>query len=120
MCVSAKAFRANLKVRDEGPLNFLCLSKMHALADQPMLKGMEEVDASGRSGLVEADGNRHRAELTFLPDIPNCGRALTRAAILHREKMPEFEKCFLTQMQSRAKEADLIIVNHHLFFADLR
>ena len=32
---------------------------------------------------------------------------------------PAFGPCFITGMQQRAKEADLIIVNHHLFFADL-
>src|SRR5262250_1931265 len=41
-----KNFAANLKVAVmKGRANFLCLAKMHALADQPMLKGMEELDA---------------------------------------------------------------------------
>jgi ATP-dependent DNA helicase DinG len=35
------------------------------------------------------------------------------------KKCHDFNQCFLTTMQQRAKEADLIIVNHHLFFADL-
>ena len=35
------------------------------------------------------------------------------------QKCPEFQECFLTAMRQRAQEADLIIVNHHLFFADL-
>src|SRR4029077_6904407 len=30
-----------------------------------------------------------------------------------------FDECFVTAMRQRAHEADLIIVNHHLFFADL-
>src|SRR4029077_4133936 len=35
------------------------------------------------------------------------------------KKCAEFNQCFLTAMQQRAKDADMIIVNHHLFFADL-
>ena len=35
------------------------------------------------------------------------------------QKCPEFNRCFITAMHQRAEEADLIIVNHHLFFADL-
>ena len=31
----------------------------------------------------------------------------------------EFERCFITRMHQRAAESDLLIVNHHLFFADL-
>ena len=117
-----KHFAPNLKVAVmKGRSNFLCLSKMHALADQPMLKGMEEVDAFRQirdwSSLTETGD---RAELTFLPDDSELwSRIDARRDTCTGRKCPEFEKCFLTQMQNRAKEADLIIVNHHLFFADL-
>src|ERR1700741_732549 len=41
-----KHFAPELKVAVvKGRSNFLCLTKMHALADQPVLTGMEEVDA---------------------------------------------------------------------------
>jgi len=117
-----KHFAPNLKVAVmKGRSNFLCLSKMHALADQPMLKGMEEADAFRQirewSNLTETGD---RAELTFLPDDSELwSRIDARRDTCTGKKCPEFEKCFLTQMQNRAKEADLIIVNHHLFFADL-
>ncbi|MBC7797683.1 MAG: ATP-dependent DNA helicase, partial [Pyrinomonadaceae bacterium] len=35
------------------------------------------------------------------------------------QKCPEFEPCFITRMRQRACDADIVIVNHHLFFADL-
>jgi ATP-dependent DNA helicase DinG len=117
-----KHFAPNLKVAVmKGRSNFLCLSKMHALADQPMLKGMEEVDAFRQirdwSKLTETGD---RSELTFLPDDSELwSRIDARRDTCTGKKCPEFENCFLTQMQNRAKEADLIIVNHHLFFADL-
>jgi ATP-dependent DNA helicase DinG len=117
-----KHFAPNLKVAVmKGRSNFLCLSKMHALADQPMLKGMEEVGAFRQirdwSKLTETGD---RAELTFLPDDSDLwSRIDARRDTCTGKKCPEFENCFLTQMQNRAKEADLIIVNHHLFFADL-
>src|SRR5258708_4055283 len=57
--------------------------------------------------------------LLFCRTIRNCGRALMRAAIPAPGKNARNSKSALTQMQNRAKEADLIIVNHHLFFADL-
>ena len=31
----------------------------------------------------------------------------------------QWERCFITEMRRRAMESDIIIVNHHLFFADL-
>ncbi len=35
------------------------------------------------------------------------------------QKCPNYERCFITLMHQRALESDIIIVNHHLFFADL-
>lgn len=34
-------------------------------------------------------------------------------------KCPHFEDCFLTQARRRAQQANIVIVNHHLFLADL-
>ena len=34
-------------------------------------------------------------------------------------KCPYFDDCFLTRARRRAQEADFVIVNHHLFLADL-
>jgi ATP-dependent DNA helicase DinG len=117
-----KHFAPNLKVAVmKGRSNFLCLSKMHALVNQPLLKGMEEVDAFRQIrdwSKVTETGDR--AELTFLPDDSELWpRIDARRETCTGRKCPEFEQCFLTAMQNRAKEADIIIVNHHLFFADL-
>jgi ATP-dependent DNA helicase DinG len=117
-----KHFAPNLKVAVmKGRSNFLCLTKMHAMADQPMLRGMEEVDAFRQirdwSKLTETGD---RAELTFLPDDSELwSRVDARRETCTGKKCPQFEQCFLTAMQARAKDADIIIVNHHLFFADL-
>ncbi|WNC69898.1 ATP-dependent DNA helicase [Thalassotalea nanhaiensis] len=32
---------------------------------------------------------------------------------------PEYEKCYLVKARERAIDADLVVVNHHLFFADM-
>jgi ATP-dependent DNA helicase DinG len=32
---------------------------------------------------------------------------------------PDYRRCFITEMRRRALESDIVIVNHHLFFADL-
>ncbi len=117
-----KHFAPNWKVAVmKGRSNFLCLAKTHAMADQPVLKGMEEVDAFHQiqdwSKLTETGD---RAELTFLPDDSDLwSRIDARRDTCTGKKCQQFDQCFLTRMQTRAKEADLIIVNHHLFFADL-
>jgi len=117
-----KYFAPDLKVAVmKGRSNFLCRAKLHQLADQPILKGMEEIDAFRQirewSKLTETGD---RAELTFLPDDSELWTRLdARRDTCTGQKCSEFNQCFVTAMHQRAKEADLIIVNHHLFFADL-
>ncbi|HEY1424882.1 MAG TPA: ATP-dependent DNA helicase [Candidatus Acidoferrum sp.] len=117
-----KHFAPNLKVAVmKGRANFLCRSKLHQMADSPMLKGMEELDAFRQmrewAKLTETGD---RAELTFLPDDSELWTRLdARRDTCTGQKCPEFNECFVTAMHARAREADLIIVNHHLFFADL-
>src|SRR5215475_8977982 len=117
-----KYFAPNLKVAVmKGRSNFLCKAKLHQMADQPMLRGMEEIDAFRQirdwSKFTE---NGDRSELTFLTDDSELWPRLdARRETCPGQKCANFDECFVTQMHRRAKDADLIIVNHHLFFADL-
>ena len=117
-----KHFAPNLKVAVmKGRGNFLCRAKLHGMADTPMLKGMEELDEFRQirdwAGLTETGD---RAELTFLADDSDLWTRLdARRETCTGQKCADFNECFVTAMHARAKEAHLIIVNHHLFFADL-
>jgi ATP-dependent DNA helicase DinG len=117
-----KNFAPNLKAAlMKGRSNFLCRAKVHQLDGQAALKGFDEVDWFGQIRDWErltATGDR--SELTFLPDDADLwNRIDARRDLCTGKKCPEFETCFITAMHQRAHEADLIIVNHHLFFADL-
>ncbi len=105
----------------KGRANFLCRQKLHQIEGQPLLKGMEELDWFTQirewERLTETGD---RAELSFLPDDAELWARLdARREGCTGQKCPEFHRCFITAMHQRAAEADLIIVNHHLFFADL-
>jgi ATP-dependent DNA helicase DinG len=117
-----KHFAPELKVAVmKGRANFLCRAKLHAMADQPMLRGMEELDAFRQiRDWARVTESGDRAELTFLADDSELwGRMDARRDACTGQKCPDFNTCFVTAMHARAKDADLIIVNHHLFFADL-
>ena len=52
--------------------------------------------------------------------MPNSWHRLdARREACTGQKCPEFSNCFVTLMHQRAADADIVIVNHHLFFADL-
>jgi ATP-dependent DNA helicase DinG len=117
-----KHFAPELKVAVmKGRANFLCRAKLHAMADQPMLRGMEEIDAFRQiRDWARVTETGDRAELSFLADDSELwGRMDARRDACTGQKCPDFNACFVTGMHARAREADLIIVNHHLFFADL-
>ncbi|MGH9712740.1 MAG: ATP-dependent DNA helicase [Candidatus Acidiferrales bacterium] len=117
-----KHFAPNLKAAlMKGRSNFLCRQKVHQMADQPVLKGIDELDwFSQIRDWEKLTETGDRSELTFLPDDAELwNRIDARSDLCTGRKCAEFEKCFITAMHQRAQEADLIIVNHHLFFADL-
>jgi ATP-dependent DNA helicase DinG len=117
-----KYFAPNLKAAlMKGRANFLCRQKVGQMQGQPVLKGMDEMDWFAQIGdwskLTETGD---RSELTFLPDDAELwNRIDARSDLCGGQKCPEFQRCFVTAMHQRAQQADLIIVNHHLFFADL-
>ena len=117
-----KHFAPNLKVAlMKGRANFLCRTKVHQMDGQAVLKGIDEVDwFSQIRDWEKVTQTGDRSELTFLPDDAELwGRIDARSDLCTGQKCPEFQTCFITAMHQRAHEADLIIVNHHLFFADL-
>jgi ATP-dependent DNA helicase DinG len=117
-----KHFAPDLKVAVmKGRSNFLCREKVRQMEGQPILKGMEELDWFTQirdwERLTETGD---RTELTFLPDEAELWSKLdARRETCTGQKCVQFERCFITAMHRRAADADLIIVNHHLFFADL-
>jgi ATP-dependent DNA helicase DinG len=117
-----KHFAPELKVAlMKGRNNFVCREKVHLMKGQPVLRGMDEIDWFAQirdwEKLTETGD---RAELNFLPDDAELwNRIDARKETCTGQKCPQFQRCFLTAMRQRAQEADVIIVNHHLFFADL-
>src|SRR5579872_6923718 len=105
----------------KGRNNYLCRKKLYDLTDQPVLSGLEEIEQYGAIAAWEKNTSTgDRAELAELPEASLLWHKLdARADACTGQKCSEWERCFITEMRRRAMESDIIIVNHHLFFADL-
>ena len=105
----------------KGRNNYLCRKKLYDLTDQPVLTGLEEIEQYRAIAAWEkTTGTGDRAELAELPETSLLWHKLdARADACIGQKCSEFERCFITEMRRKAMESDIIIVNHHLFFADL-
>jgi ATP-dependent DNA helicase DinG len=105
----------------KGRNNYLCRKKLYDLTDQPVLSGLQEIDQYRAIAAWEkATATGDRAELAELPETSQLWHKLdARSDACIGQKCSEFEHCFITEMRRRGMESDIVIVNHHLFFADL-
>jgi ATP-dependent DNA helicase DinG len=105
----------------KGRNNYLCRKKLYDLTDQPVLSGLEEIEQYRAIAAWEKNTSTgDRAELAELPEASLLWHKLdARADACTGQKCSQWERCFITEMRRRAMESDIIIVNHHLFFADL-
>ena len=105
----------------KGRSNYLCRQKLYDAEKEPILEGMEEVSdfAIIRAWETTTDTG-DRATIKDLTEGCTAWAKLdARRETCTGSKCPQFERCFITQMHVKAMESDLIVVNHHLFFADL-
>jgi ATP-dependent DNA helicase DinG len=105
----------------KGRNNYLCRKKLYDLTGQPVLNGLEEIEQyQAISAWEKTTATGDRAELAELPETSALWHKLdARADACIGQKCSEWERCFVTEMRRRGMESDIIIVNHHLFFADL-
>jgi len=105
----------------KGRSNYACLYRIAKAENQPILAGLDEMDSfeEVRHWARESETG-DKSELTNLPEnIPFWSRINAKSETCLGQKCPDFEPCFVTRMRGRAEDADIVIVNHHLFFADL-
>jgi ATP-dependent DNA helicase DinG len=105
----------------KGRNNYLCRKKLYDLTDLPVLSGLEEIDQYRAIAAWEkTTATGDRAELAELPEASALWHKLdARSDACIGQKCSEWQRCFITEMRRRGMESDIIIVNHHLFFADL-
>jgi ATP-dependent DNA helicase DinG len=105
----------------KGRANYLCRHKLTALRNQPILSGLEEIDQYRQiSEWEQTTESGDRAELSGMPESSALWQKLdARSEACLGSTCPDYRRCFITEMRRKALESDIIIVNHHLFFADI-
>lgn len=105
----------------KGRANYVCRQKVYDAEREPLLSGIEEVrDFRLIREWEQETETGDRAELVELSEASTAWHKLdARRDLCSGQKCKQFDRCFLTAMHRRAVESNIIIVNHHLFFADL-
>lgn len=105
----------------KGRDNYLCRFRLQQLEREPLLDDASEAPWVERL----ADWSRRtasgdRAEVAEMPDSLRLWRDVNaRSDTCGGSRCPEYDPCWLTRIKRIAQQSQLIVVNHHLFFADL-
>lgn len=104
----------------KGRSNYLCQHRYNAFLDAPRFASREEAElwpSLERWAQVTPTGDRAELEL---PEGFSAWPLLTSTSeSCLGTRCPLYESCFVTRTRREAEGADVIVVNHHLFFADL-
>ncbi len=105
----------------KGRSNYLCRYRLKLNSQQN--------DLIGRTDQLAYDAMDNWANRTTIGDISEVSeisedsriwsKATSTAENCLGGKCPDFSRCFVNQARQRALKADIVVVNHHLFFSDI-
>ena len=102
----------------KGRANYLCRRNI-AGEDNPLIDNDGQWSELLNFSMQTTDGDIRGA--TSIPfDSPLWGVATSTRESCPVQACTHYNECFLYQARARAREADIVIVNHHLFLADMR
>ncbi|CAH2775660.1 MAG: DinG family ATP-dependent helicase YoaA [uncultured Paraburkholderia sp.] len=105
----------------KGRTNYLCHYYLQRTADNGCLPSRQETSYLQdivRFAKITRTGDK--AELASVPETAAVWSMVTstRDNCLGQE-CPHYKDCFVMQARREAQQADIVVVNHHLFFADI-
>ncbi|MEQ1437753.1 ATP-dependent DNA helicase [Fontimonas sp. SYSU GA230001] len=102
----------------KGRANYLCLYRMKRARTLPALRGsfdeLRRIEDWARS----TDAGELSELGEFREDQPLTRQVTSTADNCLGSRCADFERCFVARARRQAQAADLVVVNHHLLFAD--
>lgn len=105
----------------KGRSNYLCLRKLDNLETDDLLENVDgdilELKAIKEWGLKTRDGSR--ADLSFIPRENNWEQVCSEGDVCLKLHCSNYRECFFFKARRESASADILVVNHHLLFADV-
>src|SRR6185503_1132312 len=105
----------------KGRANYVCLYRLRRAAREGRFATRDEpaqIRKIERFAAVTTSGDR--ADLADVPeDAPAWAHATSTRENCLGQGCPDYKDCFVMRARKNALAADVVVVNHHLFFADL-
>ncbi len=116
-----KALNLDLKaVLVKGMGNYLCMRKLDdAMNELPFCSPEEksEIEKIDKWKHTTIDGTK--SDMSFIPTYAVWERVSAEHEACPQKDCPHFQTCYFFNARRQAQEAHILVVNHHLLFADL-
>ena len=105
----------------KGRRNYLCRRRFLEFCYQPTLWNKDEAKLFRRfQKWAGTSDTGDRAQIEWLPDnFRTWNEVCSSSDHCLGQQCSEFSRCHLTRIRGEAAHANIVLVNHHLFFADL-
>jgi ATP-dependent DNA helicase DinG len=103
----------------KGRGNYLCRRRLEDALRELSLDEDENNAVRAIAEWAETTGTGSRSDLSFLPTEGAWSRVCSEADLCMGMRCPERERCFVLAVRKECADARVLVVNHHLLFADL-
>ncbi|HET7597642.1 MAG TPA: ATP-dependent DNA helicase [Burkholderiales bacterium] len=105
----------------KGRTNYVCRHHLeHALAEARFASRGDALDLSRIERFARVSATGDRADCADVPETsPAWGYATSTRENCLGSQCAHYDACFVMNARRQALAADVVVVNHHLFFADL-
>ena len=105
----------------KGRANYVCLHRLERATGEARLASREEAQQLRRiERFAAATTSGDRADLPDVPDdAPVWQHATSTRENCLGQECPRYKDCFVMKARRSALAADVVVINHHLFFADV-
>ena len=105
----------------KGRANYLCHYYLQRATDNGRLPSRQDaahLQEISRFAKITRTGDK--AELSSVPETsPVWGMVTSTRDNCLGQDCPQYKDCFVMKARKEAQQADIVVVNHHLFFADI-
>jgi ATP-dependent DNA helicase DinG len=105
----------------KGRANYVCLYRLKRAMSEGRLASRE--DAAQLQHIERFAGQSDTGDRADLPDVPEDAPVWAHATSTREnclgQECPDYKDCFVMRARRNALAADVVVVNHHLFFADV-
>ena len=104
----------------KGRGNYLCLRRLEDAMHEPELAGSDEHTAINRiASWAQNSKSGGKDELSFTPAEQVWSQVCSDSELCMGKRCPHLHHCFIQLLRKEAAAARIVVVNHHLLFADL-